>query len=206
VATGDLDRATGLVTWMREVGRRTERAWTVATGERSHASLLAAHGDVEGATIAIRHALAAHEHLAMPFELARTHLVQGDLERRRKHRSSARSSLEAALEIFDRLGAELWARKARESIARLGIRTEAQLQLTPVEDRIARLAADGRTNREIAGLLFVSRKTVEANLSRIYRKLGIRSRASLASAISTSPLAPNGVDSAAAREGPRVTA
>jgi DNA-binding NarL/FixJ family response regulator len=119
----------------------------------------------------------------MPFELGRTLLVEGDLQRRRKRRGEGRAALERSLASFEDLGARLWARKARESLARLGVRTEAQAELTPVEERIASLAAQGRTNREIAAALFVSPKTVEANLSRVYRKLGIRSRAALASAI-----------------------
>lgn len=204
VALGRLDRAEDLVAWMDEVGRRTDRPWTIATGERSRALLLAARGDLDGATGALERAIAAHERLAMPFELARTLLVQGDVERRRKRRASARSTLETALASFEELGALLWARKAGESITRLGVRTEAQAALTPVELRIALLAVEGRTNREIAGLLFVSPKTVEANLSRVYRKLGIRSRASLASALPADS-APTG-DAAAAAGGPRVPA
>jgi DNA-binding CsgD family transcriptional regulator len=183
VSLGEFDRAEGLVGWMREVGRRTERPWTIATGERSHALLRASRGDLDGAAIAIDHALAAHERLAMPFELARTLLLHGDLQRRRKRRGEGRVALERSLATFEELGAPLWAGKARESLARLGIRTEAQTELTPIEDRIALLAVEGRTNREIAATLFVSPKTVEANLSRIYRKLGIRSRTALASAI-----------------------
>ena len=183
VALGDVGPAADLVAWMADVGHRTERAWTLATGERAHALVLAAQGELDGAGEAIDRALLAHQRLPMPFELARTLLLRGDLERRRKRRAEARSTLETALETFERLGAVLWSGKARASLDRLGVRTEAQRELTPIEDRIARLASEGRTNREIAAALFVSPKTVEANLSRVYRKLGIRKRAALASAI-----------------------
>jgi DNA-binding CsgD family transcriptional regulator len=77
-----------------------------------------------------------------------------------------------------RLGAPLWAARAREGLARIGGRT-AGSGLTPTERRIAELAAQGSSNKEIAAALFVTVKTVEATLSRVYRKLGIRSRAAL---------------------------
>jgi DNA-binding NarL/FixJ family response regulator len=115
----------------------------------------------------------------MPFELGRTLLIKGVVQRRMKQRAAARETLEHALGIFERLGASLWAERARAEIARIGVRTEAQTELTPIEERIAALVAEGHRNREIADALFLSPKTVEANLSRTYRKLGIRSRAEL---------------------------
>ena len=72
----------------------------------------------------------------------------------------------------------MWAERARSELARLGGPREPG-GLTATEARVARLAASGMTNREIANSAFMSQKTVEANLSRIYRKLGIRSRAEL---------------------------
>jgi DNA-binding CsgD family transcriptional regulator len=178
--SGDLVRADDLTAWMEEVGRRTGRAWTLATGARSRALVQAARNDLQGADAALERAMAAHERLPMPFELGRTLLVRGVVRRRMKQRAAARESLEQSLDIFERLGASLWAKKARAEIARIGVRTEAQTGLTPVEERIAELVAEGRTNREIASALSLSPKTVEANLSRTYRKLGIRSRAGLA--------------------------
>lgn len=180
IALGDLDRAEELIAWMEEVGARTARPWTLATGARCRAQLLAARGDLDGAERAIEAALAAHERLPMPFPLGRTQLLKGTIERRRRQRASASATLANALAIFERLGAPLWAAKARIEIARIGIRSTAQRTLTPVELQIARLIAEGKTNREIAGLLFLSVKTVEASLTRVYRKLEIRSRAELA--------------------------
>jgi DNA-binding CsgD family transcriptional regulator len=119
----------------------------------------------------------------MPFELARTLLVKGSLERRRKQRNAAASTLGTAYDLFTGLGSPLWAKKARIELDRIGIRSQAQSSLTPVEERIARLASEGHNNREIADLLFISRKTVEANLTHVYRKLGIRSRAQLGQAL-----------------------
>ena len=179
-ALGDLVRAEDLTSWMEEVGERTGRAWTLATGARSRALVRAARNDLDGAEAALEKALHAHERLPMPFERGRTLLTRGVVRRRMKRRAAARESLEESLSLFERLSASLWAEKARAEIARIGVRTEAQTGLTPVEERIAALVAEGRTNREIAGALFVSSKTVEANLSRIYRKIGVRSRAELA--------------------------
>jgi DNA-binding CsgD family transcriptional regulator len=188
IALGDLERGGDLVAWMEEVGRRTSRPWTLATGARCRALLNAAGGDLAAAGRAVAASLEAHEHLPMPFELARTLLVKGNLERRAKRWASGRSSLGKALAIFEALGAQIWAGRTRAEIARLGVRGEAQRDLTPVEMRIAHLVADGHTNREIADLLFLSPKTIEANLSRVYRKLDLRSRTDLATwALRTAP-------------------
>jgi len=81
--------------------------------------------------------------------------------------------------MFEELGAPLWAEKARAEMRRLGLRKGSTGELTPTEEKVASLAASGLRNREIAERIFVSPKTVEANLSRAYRKLGIHSRAEL---------------------------
>jgi DNA-binding CsgD family transcriptional regulator len=107
-------------------------------------------------------------------------LVKGVLHRRVKQKRAAKESLQQALEIFERLGAPLWADKARSELRRVGLRPAAPLDLTPTEERVAALAAAGRTNREIASELFMSPKTVDSNLGRIYRKVGVRSRTELA--------------------------
>jgi DNA-binding CsgD family transcriptional regulator len=184
IALGDLERAEELISWMEEVARATRRPWTLATSARCRGLLLAARGDAEGADRALGQAVRQHENVPMPFELARTLLVKGAWERRRKHRAAARATLQQALAIFLSLGSAVWAENARGELARIGVRSRALSTLTPIEERVARLAAEGHNNREIAGVLFVSRKTVEANLSHIYRKLGIRSRAQLGAALS----------------------
>jgi DNA-binding CsgD family transcriptional regulator len=115
----------------------------------------------------------------MPFELGRTRLLLGQLLRRRNERRAAREELDSARSIFTELGTRVWAARAADELKRIPIRRKASEGLTPTELQVARLAAAGRTNREVAQALFLSPKTVEANLSRIYRKLGIRSRAEL---------------------------
>jgi DNA-binding NarL/FixJ family response regulator len=118
----------------------------------------------------------------MPVERARTKLVLGQVLRRGKQRREARAAFEEALGAFEAVGATLWAKRAREELARVPVR-RAPGDLTPTEERIAGLAASGLTNRVIAEQIFVSPKTVESNLARVYRKLAIRSRAELGRAM-----------------------
>jgi DNA-binding CsgD family transcriptional regulator len=104
--------------------------------------------------------------------------------RRQKQWRSARDSLDRSLEIFERLGAALWADKASTEIARIGGRSPGPIDLTPTEQEVADLVGSGLTNREVANALFLSVSTVEANLRRIYRKLDVRSRTELSRKLS----------------------
>ena len=114
-----------------------------------------------------------------PFERGRTLLALGTTQRRAKRKRAARDSLEQALAIFEDLGASLWAEKTRAELTRLGGHASKAGQLTPTERRVAELVTEGRSNRDVAATLFVSVRAVEANLTRIYAKLGVRSRAEL---------------------------
>jgi DNA-binding NarL/FixJ family response regulator len=105
--------------------------------------------------------------------------VLGQVQRRAKQKRAAREALERAVELFEELGARLWAERARAELARISGRARSD-GLTPTEQRIAALVAEGRSNKEVSGELFVTVKTVERNLSRIYEKLGVRSGAELA--------------------------
>ena len=145
-----------------------------------HRRLLAAQGDIAGAEAGFERALTEHARTQDPFQHARTLLAQGITQRRGKQRGAARLTLEQALAIFERLGAPLWAQKARSELARIGGRAPARGELTEAERRIAALVAEGRTNREVAAALFVTEHTVEGALTRAYRKLGVRSRTELA--------------------------
>jgi DNA-binding CsgD family transcriptional regulator len=144
--------------------------------------LLAARGDLDGAVGALERALGEHRRVEMPFELARTLLVHGQVRRRRREKRLARDSLARSLELFEGLGAILWAERTREQIGRLGVRV-APGALTVTERRVAELAGSGKTNRDIAAALFVSPRTVQANLVRVYDKLGVRTRAELGARI-----------------------
>jgi len=131
---------------------------------------------------ALARALAAHERCPVPFERARTLLVLGQIHRRAKRKRLAKEALTAALGIFENVRSELWAERTRAELQRVATR-QAPATLTPTERQIAQLAADGLTNKGIAARMFVSAKTVEANLSRVYRKLGISARTQLGRAL-----------------------
>ena len=140
--------------------------------------MLAAQGDLERASEAARESIHFGEQIELPLELARTLLVAGQIERRRRRKRPARDLLERALGMFEEAGARLWAERARNELER-ATGGHAGDELTTTEERVAQLAASGLTNREVAARLFVSPKTVEANLARAYRKLDISSRAEL---------------------------
>ena len=178
---GDLDAAAEVQAELEARGRALARPWAIATGLRCRGLIEAANGDHEQALATLTEALEVHDAVPQPFDRARTLLAFGTIQRRAKRRAEARASLETALALFEELGAALWAERARAEIARLGgRRARDRDELTETERRIAELAASGRSNREIAGELFVSERTVEANLTRAYRKLGVRSRTELA--------------------------
>jgi DNA-binding CsgD family transcriptional regulator len=182
---GDVDRARELLARLERRAEMASRPWIRVMCSRSEALLHASCGELDLALGAVEAALREHEELEMPLERARTLLCLGRVQRRRKQRKAAREALAQALETFERLGTGLWADKARRELERTHLR-EAPAELTPSEGQVAQLAASGLKNREIAERLFVSPKTVEANLGRAYRKLGIRSRAELGAALAAS--------------------
>lgn len=180
VAVGRLDDAEPLVMALEEHGVRRDRVWMRAVGARGRAQLCAARGQLEMAEQYLRQALREHHLLPMPFERARTGLLLGQVQRRRRSRTAAADTLTAALHTFEQLGSPLWAARARTELQRTRIGPGDRWSLTDTERRTAELAAEGLSNKEIAAELFQSAKTVEMNLTRVYRKLGIRSRAQLA--------------------------
>ena len=123
-----------------------------------------------------------------PFELARTRLLYGERLRREKRGLAAREQLRAALTAFDEFGATLWSRRAAVELAATGERARrrpppATDELTPQELVVARIVAQGKTNREVAAELFLSTNTIETHLRHIFRKLGVRSRTELAAKV-----------------------
>jgi DNA-binding CsgD family transcriptional regulator len=182
VAVGELDRAEQLVERFEQQAARTRIPWSLAVSARCRGLVLAARGELQSAASVLEEALVAHKRCPMPSERARTLHALGRVRRRLKQKKLARDALEAALQTFDELGAALWAARTREELARVTTRKAPQT-LTATEGEIAALAADGLTNQAIAERVYVSRKTVEANLGRVYRKLGISSRAQLSRAL-----------------------
>jgi ATP/maltotriose-dependent transcriptional regulator MalT len=179
IGINELSLAESLLDGFQSRSEALDRPVSLAPALRCRGLLLAARGDRVGALAALGQALAQHELAPRPIDEARTLLAFGQIHRRANQRRAASDTLERALAIFERLGARQWAKRARAEIARLGLRRGAGNELTPTELQVAEQAAAGMTNREIAGALFISPKTVEANLARVYRKLGISSRAQL---------------------------
>jgi DNA-binding CsgD family transcriptional regulator len=158
-----------------------EQPWCRMMASRLEALVASARGDDAAARSALESALEACAELPEPFEWARTLHIKGRVERRARNWGAARAAFVEALERFDILGAARWAENTTADIARLPGRRPADTQaLTTREREIAELAASGLTNREVAARLFVSPSTVEANLSKVYAKLGVRSRTELA--------------------------
>jgi DNA-binding CsgD family transcriptional regulator len=184
IQLGALERADALLDRYRTRASAVERPHALAAADRCGALLALARGDVDGALAALAASLERLERLPLPFERARTLLALGAAERRANHKRAAREALERALDSFERLGAPLWAAKARSELGRIGgRRAPARGALSETEAQIAALAAAGRTNAEIAAELVISPKTVKWNLSKVYRKLGVRSRTELAGAL-----------------------
>ncbi|HEV2342459.1 MAG TPA: AAA family ATPase [Actinocrinis sp.] len=193
VAIGELDEAAELIDAVGDQARRLGRRGVATALIRSDALRLAALGEFTDAAEQLRDA--ADEQIDLPLEHIRTLLALAQVERRRRHPGAARDALSEAHREAIAIGATLWAEKVERERGRLG---EPMAQngvgvenaaLTGAERRCAELAAAGATNREIAAALFVSVKTVEATLSRSYRKLGVRSRTQLARILTDTGLA-----------------
>jgi DNA-binding CsgD family transcriptional regulator len=185
VRAGRLDEALRLNERFGELAARSGTAWAVASAARCRA-LLAAEEEF-GAAFADALRLARADGVS-GFERARTELLWGERLRRSGLRIEAREQLRSALDEFDRIGAASWADLAREELRASGETARPRDpslvdRLTPRELEIAIQAADGLTNKEIGARLFLSPKTVELHLGRVYRKLGVRSRTELVRAI-----------------------
>ena len=156
------------------------RQWALAEAERCRGLLFGAQGRLDDAAAAAERSVRLSEVLDQPPLLGRALLAQGTVARRAKRKREADDALARAQRVFERAGMELFAARARAERARVGLRPRAPSDLTETERRVAELAAAGRRNVEIAAELFMSVHAVEANLTRAYRKLGIRSRSELA--------------------------
>jgi DNA-binding CsgD family transcriptional regulator len=185
VRVGDLDRARTTAESYARAAERSQRPLDRALATRALALVAGASGATNEAVQLALAAIVLHaEGPCAPFEMARTSLVAGGVLRRAGRKRDARELLENALACFERLGAEAFARRARAELDRLRTR-RAPEGLSATEQRVAILAGAGRTNAEIANELVISVRTVESNLTRVYRKLGVRSRTELAARIPT---------------------
>jgi DNA-binding CsgD family transcriptional regulator len=183
IRMGELDTATGLLEPLAAAAVRLDRGSALAMTGRCHALLASARGDDEAAVTSAEAALSAHARIDAPLEAARTELVASEVARRARRTTEARRHAEAAAAIFGDRGATLWAERAQAEVARLERRRTTAAgggELTQTEHSVAEAVAGGRTNREVATELSMGLRTVEAHLSAIYRKLGVRSRSELA--------------------------
>jgi DNA-binding CsgD family transcriptional regulator len=179
VACGEIVEAT---TRTDELERRSARAGRVsaaAIAARCRALLAAAAGQTQIALEQIQIALDLDLTCPVPFERQRSLLVAGVVHRRARQKAAARNSLTEAALGFAALGAVEWSERCKRELQRVGTPAGNATTLTATEQKIAELAATGLTNRQVAERSFLSPKTVEANLARVYRKLGITSRAEL---------------------------
>jgi DNA-binding CsgD family transcriptional regulator/tetratricopeptide (TPR) repeat protein len=161
--------------------------WALAAVARSRALLLLARQKTDAALDQAEESASQFAALGIPLDQARALLVAGGVLRRRGERRRAAEALASAAAIFERVGAHLWLDRAREERARADPHPGRKDALTPAEQRVATLVAAGRTNREVAAQLYITVATVEAHLTRIYRKLDVRSRAELARRFALQP-------------------
>jgi DNA-binding CsgD family transcriptional regulator len=182
---GQVDDAVEVLEWYEKNARRLDRISALANCARCRGLVAGRAGDLVSAFTAFEEALAFHEQVRLPLDHGRTLLGLGAAQRRAKRRREARATLGEALGVFEEIGAALWAERARAELKRISGRASTPGALTPAEARIAALVCEGKTNREVAAALFVSDRTVEGHLARIFGKLGIRRRSELAGALQT---------------------
>ena len=185
IQLGRPEEATELLDWYEGNARRLERASALANCARCRGSLAAQAGVSDDALEAYKEALDWHGTVEVPLDRGRTLLALGAVQRRMKRRREARETLDEALAIFERIGAGLWAERTRAELKRISGRAATPGALTPAEERVAALVAEGKTNREVAAALFLSDRTVEGHLARIFGKLGIRHRTEVAPALAS---------------------
>jgi DNA-binding CsgD family transcriptional regulator len=187
VTIGAVDEAADLIEETRRDAVRLGRRGVLAVLERASALVTAARGDLDGASEGMNHAVATLTASPYRLEEGRARLELGRLRARAGDPTGARESLRAAHRVFSRAKATPWVATVTAELDRLDVGAPAVADemdplrtLAGVERRVAVLVAEGATNREIAARLFVSVKTVEAALTRTYRKLGVRSRVDIA--------------------------
>jgi DNA-binding CsgD family transcriptional regulator len=159
-------------------GLRLGRDWVLAHATRCRGLVAAAGGEVEHALALLGEAALRHDAAGDPFGRARALLALGVARRRARQKRDARETIEAARAAFQELGAAGWEERAGRELGTIGGRTRSE-DLTAAERRVADLVAQGRTNAEVAAALFLAERTVASHLTRVYAKLGVRSRTEL---------------------------
>ena len=178
VAVGRPDDARRVSAWLAELGERLGRPALTGDAARIDALSAAAAGDLDAAAESARAAVAAHGSSPLRPELARSLLVLGQIERRRKARTPSRDVLRRAHELAAGMGHRPLLAEIERELPRVAAERSGT-GLTATERRVADLIAGGATNRDAAAALFVSVRTVETHVASIYRKLGVRTRTEL---------------------------
>ena len=182
--TGQADVAGEALNRLSEMTRPAGTDWALGTEARSRAVL----AEGETAELLYREAIERFARTTLRPELARAHLLYGEWLSREGRRVEARVQLRTAFELFVAIGMEGFAGRARCELAATGEkvrkeRAETRDELTPQEEQIARLAREGLSNPEIGAQLFISARTVEWHLGKVFAKLGISSRSGLRTAL-----------------------
>jgi DNA-binding NarL/FixJ family response regulator len=190
VEAGESAEAAAVGARLGELAERHAHPWGLASAKRCVGIVRLCSGQRDDQAAAqMAEAAADFGRLGLPFDQARTLLALGRALRRARRWGAARTALQEAETVFDRVGSPGWAAEARSELARVGARRPSPSgELTPTERHVAELAAGGRSNKEIARVLHITVSTVEAHLSRAYAKLGVRSRAQLASRLPAADL------------------
>ncbi|MFD5425653.1 AAA family ATPase [Streptomyces sp. NPDC127084] len=199
VASDSLDEAAALLAEVRPVAERLGRRSVLLGCDRAEGLLLAAGGKPDEAAAVLTSTAESFATAGLPLEQGRALVALARVERRRRRRSAAQHALHTAASVFERAGAAPWLALAKETPAGApepapASRGGALSSLTEAELRLAQMVGQGASNQEAAARLYLSVKTVEARLTRIYQKLDVRSRAQLATALGawaggrTSPL------------------
>jgi DNA-binding CsgD family transcriptional regulator len=183
---GRLEEAEGKLDALAERHRQVPKPWASAAISRGRARLAMARDDLPAALAATDVAAGTEPERWSRFDLARVLLVRGEALRRARSRRAAGEVLTRARDMFAALGASVWAQRAADELARLGLTRTTSLALTPTERRVARLAGSGLSTKEVAAQLGISPRTVETHLAAVYGKLGVSSRAELGRFTATS--------------------
>jgi DNA-binding CsgD family transcriptional regulator len=179
--TGDLELVDAVRIWMSKLTQATPTDWALGIQARVQALL----GRGEAADDSYRESISRLSRTRLRAEVARSHLLYGEWLRRERRRTEAREQLRTALEMLEAMGIEAFAERARRELLATGETARKRTartsdRLTPQETQVAQLAGTGLSNIEIGARLFISPKTVEYHLGKVFAKLGINSRVQLA--------------------------
>lgn len=183
---GRIEEAVSLLDGWEAEAVRLQRSVVLAQVTRCRGLVAAARGDVAASATLLERAAADHAAVGDPLGRARALLALGTVRRRAHERRAARDAIQEAAAIFEECGAYGWEERAPSELGRIGGRRREE-GLTAAERRVAALVAEGRTNREVATALILGERTVETHLTRIYAKLGVRSRTELARVYEPAP-------------------